>query len=440
MTLFENPIQLAKQTKDLYAAVCQWQYRLRQGDIDETGPFIGKPALTERDVFRAISELSEPEPIKRAWTRWAFRLTEARVNAQLLAATAQAYRVDLHQLERPEPVEITLCELLHRTLNRPNERLLWFSALSANTRRLRRLALELPARQNEIARRAGFASAAELTAPTNDLASAAERLLSATDDVYRDLVPNEFAPWLDAALAICADQGWPAQLNPRTLQPILGGREWLDGLELPPRAIPAPIAASSFARGMYQLGSAIQAAAVPKQEPFVIANDPYGLYRHTLGCLCAQLASSTRWQLDALSLSRTHARKQARAMLVSQLIYARTSALAVLLWDRSCQSASSANNDFEELSHRALGFALPLGLCGVVPRLHVDAGQRLVGQWLASRWSRDLIAEFDEDWFRNPRGIEAVRERLSRVLPTTVDKDELSTSLKSFVTGLHEAL
>jgi hypothetical protein len=440
MTLFENPIQLAKQARDLYAAVCQWQYRLRLGDIDETGPFIGKPPLTERDAFRVIAELSEPVPIKQAWTRWAFRLTEARVNAQLLAAMAQAYRVELHQLEQPEPVETTLWELLHRTLNRPNERLLWVSALSVNTRRLRRVALELPARQNEIARRAGFTSAAELTAPAEDLPGWAERLLLATDDVYRDLIPHEFAPWLDAALAISADRGWPAQLNPRTLQPILGSREWLDGLELPPRAIPAPIAASSFARGLYQLGSAMHAAAMPKQEPFVVANDPYGLYRHTLGCLCAQLTSSTQWQLDVLSLSRPHAAKQARAMLVSQLIYARTSALAVLLWDRSCQSASSANRDFEELSHRALGFAMPLGLCGVIPRLHVDAGQRLVSQWLASRWRRNLIAEFDEDWFRNPRGIEAVRERLSRVLPTSVDKQELSTSLDAFVTDLQEAL
>ena len=440
MTLFENPIQIANQVRDLNQAVARWQQRLRQGDIDESGPFIGKPELTERDAFREIAERPEPEPVKRAWARWAFRLTEARVDARLLANAAHAYRVELHVLDQPERLEITLAELWNRTLTRPLERRLWLDFLNANGTRLSRLSLEVPSRYDEIARRAGFADAAFLLAPASNMAEWAERLLVATDDIYRELVPSDAASWFDAALALTADQGWPAQCSPRSVQHLLGRREWFDGLELPRRTLPSAIAGSSFARALYQLGTALQHAALPRQAPFVVAGDPYGLYRHTVGWLCAQLTTSARWQMDVLGLARTRALAQARAMGVSHLIASRSAALGVLLWDGARGGSAAATRDFEALSHRALGHALPIGLAGFVPRLRADAGQRLIGQWLAAHWARELIAQFDEDWYRNPSGIEAVRDRLSRILPTSVEKDEVANSLATFAAELHNQL
>lgn len=438
MTLFENPIQLSRHVKDLHAAVSNWQYRLRSGDIDDTGPFIGKPAITERDAFRIISEQPEPAAVKQAWSRWAFRLAEARVNAPLLAAMAHAYRVELHQIERPSPTQLTLQEFLRRTLVHPHERLMWLDHLDANTARFRSLALEQAMRRDEMARRVGLESANELTAPAIDLPAFAERMLRATDDIYRDLLSNAFPAWLDQALASSATEGWPAQLTPRATQRMLGGREWLEGLDLSPRRLPAPIAPASYARALYQLGSALWEAAIPKHELFVVGRDPYGLHGHTVGALCAQLTASAKWQCAQLSLARAQASKQARAMRISHLVAARTTALAVLLWDRSRHGAGAVGRDYEELCHHAFGFILPMGLCGVVPRLRADAGQRLVGQWLASRWNREWIDSFDEDWFRNPRGIEALRDRVSRPLPTSVEPEELSGCLDAFVVQMHE--
>jgi hypothetical protein len=440
MTLFENPFLLARQVGTLYRSVSSWEDRLGRGDIDESGPFIDRPALTERGAFQAIRDLPEPEPHKLQWARWAFRLADARVNAQLIASIARAYRVDQHKIERPEPTETTLCEALRRALCRPPERWLWAEVLEANSASYARLCIEHAVRRDEIARRAGFPGAEQLTAPASGLATMAERMLEATDAAYRDLVPTRLDRWVDAALAIGAERGWPAQLNPRTIQGLLVDGAWVEGLDLPQRNLPMRIAASSFARALGVLGTAIVAACAPKHESFVVAHDPYGLYRQALGALCAQLTASASWQRDSLHLSHAEARDQARAMLVSQLIHARTTALAVCLWDRASAGVVAVTSDFERLCHRAIGFVLPRGLAAVVPRLRADAGQHLVGQWLAGRWERDLVGQFDEDWYRNPRGIEAVRDHLSGVLPSAVGQDELSTCLGAFTARFNDAL
>jgi hypothetical protein len=441
MTLFDNPIRLAQEVRELRRAVAMWQHRLHQGDIDASGPFIGKPELTVRAAFSAIADQNEPAAVKQAWNRWVFFLTDYRVNAPLLAAMAQAYRVERHKLERPEPIQLSLEEMLRRTLTLPGEREIWSAFLADHGWTLQSLVIELVVRQNELARRAGFSSCRELTAPTVDLKPHLDRMLAETADLCRAMVPTKLGSLLDAALATNATLGWPAQLQPRTVQSLLGtNREWFKGLDLAARRLPAPIAASSFVRALWILGDAVAEAAAPKNEPFVIAHDPYGLARHTAGALFARLTTSARWQRDILSLSPAKAREQARMLLVSQLIHARTMALCVCVRDSAVGGLTAALAGFEEQCHRTLGFVLPRGLAAILPRLRVDIEQRLVGQWLAAQLTRRLVAEFDEDWFRNPRGIEAVRDHLSRVHPISVSKEEASGGLDAFVAGFAGAL
>lgn len=435
MALFENPFLLANQVRDLWRAISNWKHRLHSGDIDPSGPFVGKPLLTEREGFRQIRESNEPPALKQAWSRWAFRLTEARVNAPIVAALAQAYHLDLHRIERPEAMEITLQELLHRTLRRPAERSLWAGALADRAATCQSLSIELVLRRDEIARRAGYSDADELTLPAEELSRVATGLISATDDIYREVVPQSLAGWLDHAMALPADQGWPAQLTARSVQSILGGAGWTDGLEPLARTLPRPIAPASFVRALYHLGEAIAESAAPRHEPFVIAQDPYGLNRHTLGALCASLATSPRWHKDVLGLSRDGAREQSRALWISQLVHVRTTALAFLVQQRARQGATAVREQFDELSHQALGFVLPSGFAGFLPRLRSEIGQRLIGPCLASHWVGDLVSEFDEDWFRNPRGIEAVRERLARISNASVEPNELTERLDHYVSG-----
>jgi hypothetical protein len=60
----------------------------------------------------------------------------------------------------------------------------------------------------------------------------------------------------------------------------------------------------------------------------------------------------------------------------------------------------------------------------------------MVGQWLSVRWARELIDQFDEDWHRNPRAIEAVRDRLAQVPPIALEEAELTAALGAFTLEL----
>lgn len=417
MDLFENPIALAQHVRQLHQAVVRWRQAMRFGQIDESGPFIGKPVLTTREAFVEIRESKQPEPLHTAWIRWAFYLSEARANAATIAATAQAYSVERHSIERPEPMVLSLRELEARLLSQRGERDLWAELLSVNSARLRHFTLEQSVRRDELARRAGFPEALAVTLPDVDLSAWVERALASTDVVYRELAPTQLERWFDAALGHDASRGWPAHVSTTTVQDLLGPREWLEGLNLPKRALPKPIAATSFARALGQLGSALLGASAPTREPYVVAHDPYGLYRHATGALLARLTTSPIWQARELGLSSSDAREQARVMLLSELIALRVSALKVSIAERARRSTAHLDHDFAELSERCLGFCLPLGLAGILPRIRVNDGQRLIGLCLAVGWSRKLVAQFDTDWFRNPQAILAIRDTLNRVLP-----------------------
>lgn len=407
---------------------------MRQGHIDESGPFIGKPELTQREAFVQIRESNQPDPLRSAWLRWSYYLSDARVNAEWYAASVGAYAFERHWIEHPEPARLTLRELLARLLERHGERESWAQQLAANTSRLRVLALEQLTRREELANRAGFSGALDATLPGVDLSAWVERALSSTDVVHRELVPTQLEGWLEMALAAGAQRGWPAQVTPGTLQSLLGSRAWLDGLDLPVRSLPKPIAASSFARGLGQLGSAILTAAAPSREPYIIAHDPYGLWRHATAALLSRLTTSEIWQARQLGLSKAHAQEQARALLVSELIALRVEALAVLVAESARRSTASFDKTFAELSERCLGFCLPLGFAGVVPKMRANDGQRLIGHCLAVQWTQRLVAEFDNDWFRNPRAILATRDAIQRVLPITPTSEQeasVSGALKS---------
>jgi hypothetical protein len=55
----------------------------------------------------------------------------------------------------------------------------------------------------------------------------------------------------------------------------------------------------------------------------------------------------------------------------------------------------------------------------------------LLGPVLAHRFHHFLVSEFDEDWFRNPRGIEHVRASLDQVPQRFVKFEDAKTALEA---------
>jgi Co/Zn/Cd efflux system component len=171
-------------------------------------------------------------------------------------------------------------------------------------------------------------------------------------------------------------------------------------------------------------------ASVPKREPYVIAHDPYGLYRHVTAALLAGLVTSPIWQARQLRLSEAHAREQARTMLLASLLGLRMNVLSLLLAEQARRSSAHLEKSFAELSDRCLGFCLPDGWAGILPRIRANDGQRLLGRCLAVEWSHRLVAQFDNDWFRNPQAILAIRDTLNRVLPIAPTSEQAESSTR----------
>ncbi|MGC4065632.1 MAG: hypothetical protein QM784_13490 [Polyangiaceae bacterium] len=358
------------------------------------------------------------------------------MNGSSYAALAHAHRVERHSVEWKTPLDVTPSELLFRMLSNAEERSFFFDALSARTTRVQELVFELWARRTELARRAGFEDSEAIESPGIDMGTFAAQLLDRTRDLHRQLVPPTLSDLLDHALARSADAGWPAQLNARSLSRLLGDDAWLHGLPITLSKLPSAIAPASFCRGLARLGAGMVDASAPSNQPFVVAHDPNGLLRRTTGALLGALPRSAPFLRRALDLSSARARTHARALAVSSLIQTRLLALACLIRARVRTSGNQTRSEFEALSEDTFGFAFPRSLCGVVPRLHSDSGQRLLGPLLSSLWCERLVAEYDEDWFRNPRGIEAVRERIEVVPETSVTQEHAECALTTYVSQL----
>jgi hypothetical protein len=434
MTLFDNPIALEKLAEQLEAMIFNFQLRLKKSEIDESGPFIGTPALTERAAFQEIRESKLPEELKTAWLRFCFRFTEARINGPHRAALAQAYRVERHLIDERLPITMSLQEMNFCVLSMRGQRQRYLDILANRASNYRTLTFELWTRRVELASRAGFTSLDAIEAPTTGLVALAQSVLKRTEPAYADLVSSHLEGLIDAALASETQQGYPTKLSPRQLREFLGESGYFQGLELRVKPLPFPLAPTSYGRALMRLGEGMVDASAPRGQPFVIARDPSGLLRRTLGALLGSLLESEVFQRQKCQISKVHADGQARELTVSGLIHLRVCALQVLLRAELCSSRrSSLESNYEALCHETFGFALPSGLLGLFPRIPPDAGQRLLGWCLANEWRHRQIEEFDEDWFRNPRGIERIRETIHQTPTVFVDENRAKTAVDTTI-------
>ena len=223
---------------------------------------------------------------------------------------------------------------------------------------------------------------------------------------------------LGRAVGRDAASGWPARLGPRWIEELFRATKLTEGLAIDLGPLPRPLGAASFARALARFGAAL-ARRARARGPFALAHAPFNLRRARRAALFGGLVADPVFCARALGLGRGRALDQARATARSLLLSLRLDAATVALVFRAGQDggghvllrASRDRSDrFEEATARALGAPIPGALAGVVPALDPGAAVRLAGALLAARDRRGLIERFDEDWFRNPRAAEAIRD------------------------------
>jgi len=258
--------------------------------------------------------------------------------------------------------------------------------------------------------------------PMLPLASApdlAARLLEATDDAARDILPSsEYVDVIPMALARDADASWP-RVRDGWAEGLFAGTGLLDGLTLPHRQLsPEVWGASTFARDLGELGVAVFRAGRPRRVPFVLHQPPDGQREAQRRNLFSDLVRSEPWLKRHLSVGRDRARGLRRALSRAALVEARMRASTVL-----CQAALREGVGAARERHADLGMRIadgwPSVLLATVPRLRADADARLLGTLASHRQAAALVDRFDEDWFLNPRAAEALRADDARVVDAT---------------------
>ena len=413
---------------------------LRDGTAAEHAfELTARPATSA--LVRDLGETAAVDPLAKPLQRWVYRLYEERLLADFSVALAHSWYHETHELDRPVRGTFTLSALRRSLLSERGERrVAFFDALRDRGARARERFQRVAERRAELAAQAGLSSPLAFERPHETVPEAAARLLDGTRDALAALGVQTLPELLETSLARNGTARFPSRLTPRSLAELLDARGLTENMELPADELPAALGSSSFLIGLDRAGAAIRSAHVDRSRPFAVTHEPYALPERSYGSLFALLALNPAFAERRLDVDKSRRREHGRSTAAVVLLRARMLALRVRLAGELARSLSGFSRAYPEETYRALGVELAEDVSGLLftPRPGDDA--RLAGLLLAFELETELIETHDEDWFRNPRAIEELRERARLPVETEPNPDALSRGEKRLADRLGEWL
>jgi hypothetical protein len=404
-----DPFELDRKLSN--AARAWWRFR-RELRTSDARDHVFETASAVADV-ELLEELAEDaSPLSVPMRRWVYRLLEQRRHREAITAVASAYRRETEPVLAPLQAELAPRELLLNALSDDARRDAFLTALARHSAKLRDRRLALGERRFELRERLARRLEPLTLEPNPKLQGFARDLLARTAGALEALSVRDLAGALEVSLATRARATYPSHLSLRSLVDLLDASRWFDSVPLDPGELPARLAPASFARGLAQLGAALRRGAEStSSSPFVLASDAFALPEHTLGALFERLPLSEEFARRRLEVARSAFPDYQRAWAAAALLEARTAAARLLTLPSSFQGSSAFAESFQEELGRALGFELDPRFAGVLFAPRLDEAQRFAARLEAARLDRDLVVRHDEDWFRNPRAREELREQ-----------------------------
>jgi hypothetical protein len=264
----------------------------------------------------------------------------------------------------------------------------------------------------------------------------AEQFLRRTRDLAGALVSREphLADLVATLVAREVPGVWPTKPDARWLFDQFQGTPLLQGLTLDLGPTPPPLGGASFARALARFGAAYARAAVLGRAPFVVTSDAIEFHPMRRGALFAQLAADPVFLRKRIGLSREAAGAAARALARTSLAALRLAAARTIV-DVASASAATVTEAIED----ALQVSVPAELAAVLPRVDPRAPLRFVAALAARADGDELRADFDDDWFRNPRALTSLRERDAAPRPAKLEGGALQGAAEPLARAL-EAL
>jgi hypothetical protein len=437
--VLDDPLSIDRRLGDVARSLASFRAALRAGrGEDHAFELAGR--FASHDLLRDLADATK-DPLAPALLRTAHALHEAHALAAFEREHAVALRVERHAVDEPERGHFTLSELAaHALADTRGRRAGFFTTLAARAQPAADSVLRRAERHAELR-----ASLDKLVPPDIDLPGTgaldlAPSVLTRTDEAFHTLGARTLAELVELGLGRDSRASWPARLTPRTTAELLGDAPWLRHATPDAFRVPTALGAASHLRALFGLGASLRSAFAGKHQPFVLARDPYGLERATFGALFALLPTRESFARRSLGITPAASSDHRRCLARVLLIALREAALRVTLRAPSFGGARTLSRAYPELAFTALGSELPLSLLGVLFTPRPNDTQRFAGLLLAAARAHDLTEEHDDDWFRNPRAVEQLREEARPPAATLAPPAELERGATLLVAWLAQAL
>jgi hypothetical protein len=365
--------------------------------------------VTTRSTLHEAEALPIADPLREALLRWIHRLSLTRIARGPIIALAKARQDPTLLLEKPETGSYSVRAVVGRVIAETDRRKAraWLEGLEASLSPLLGHEKVLREATHEITTRLGVDPGTLSPFDREVVAEEGQQLLRRTDHLATSL----FAPAEDLAglvgelVARDVPGVWPTKPDGRWLFEQFQGSPLLQGLAIDLGPTPAALGAASFARALARFGAAYARSAVLGRAPFATSSDPSELHPLRRGALFASLAADPIFLRKHLGLSREASSSSARALAVTFLASARLAAVGATIDVTSTSAAAIA-----EAVEDALKVSVSPALSSVLPRICLRAGERLAAMLLARGDAEEQKRAFDDDWFKNPRGLLRLRE------------------------------
>lgn len=428
-----DPIELSRTFSRAEDAAWAWLDSMRElADAEDAPLQMFRPVSCQQFHDELRADLHPSDPLKPFLFRWLTHLLELRVNWALHAEIAHQRYHEIHHLEAPERISMSLDAIARKVFTEPR-RAVWLKELDRRGQPLEELTTQLWQRRVEVYSRLRGPSLDEAELPCPEVYALANTVLTATAPLTTEL------GGLVRSLEHTAKPSpltFPARLGPPSLADWFRETRLLESVNLRPFTWPKPVGGTSFGVALERFGYTWHRALAPKNQPFVVACDPRGLAQSNTGWLFAGLLASPAFQRRHLGGAPSKQRDVQRFWGFVGVHELRLRALRVLLRQALQLDHRERPKAIEHLHERVWGQPPGRHLLGVLPQLRSDDAQRLCAVGLATLRAETLTEAHNEDWFRNPRAVEELRSQAETPPEFTAPADTVSQGLTRYVAQL----
>jgi hypothetical protein len=414
----------------------------RPSEVHRIDPYSSREWVSRQQTFLQLQEEGGSPatlPYLLSWIRW---LIDQRVNRKGLLVTATSRLQVKVQVQRPLAEEISLHELLRRSLSHANE---------AETNELLVAVQEIPdvhgslaialwERRHEVAYRLGLSHLDAMLSPLKDAQEhqrLAEQVLEKTEEVFHS--GEKISSWAQAMMrasgVITGSERvpFPKNMTARTIVDMFQGEAgWMDIPELRWPELGENWCSASFTRAVRSFGWAWSEATAARDVLRPFAFHPGDYVRFRTGALLSSLLGEPLFVKRCFDWTRDEQRQAQREQAWIQLMNWRLLAAKVLLRPVLANGKRAEIREAAaEFFHRAWGTTYPVWLTMILPRLDQLDPSHLVAIGGARLLANSMREQFDEDWFRNPRAVEAIRHQHERMPPIEVPWEQAERGVEA---------